>query len=302
MDDRTPEELFFEGINVEKKAEVKSEPTQPKLLSSRSVFSHPDAHPVVLDITLLKHFNLEWLSWLPDTLFFEIEKTFSTSIAEVNRLKIQAVQTLHVIDTFWEEWEIFEKTIMALNGIIPLPTLMQPPDLSFLYAGVDMANQIRKETFNEEVSRYCAAVFLYENVQYAPEPLEFCQTYIEKPYYECKDCGKKGSAFPPFDGLCTSCAGYFTHDRPFSFKPDPDAVKRGAGKNITLHKLYDSSDVKKRFEEFNGMDAASIHKAFRETSTDIQAAKLITAIDYKAYKAQQLKEQIGSLKGWLEAT
>src|SRR5436190_15562058 len=88
-------------------------------LSSKSLFSHPDAHPVVLDFALLKTFQFDWLSWLPDTLFSEIESTFGGSIAEVNRIKILATQTLHVTDLYWEHWDIFEKTIMALNGVVP---------------------------------------------------------------------------------------------------------------------------------------------------------------------------------------
>jgi hypothetical protein len=297
---------FFEGL-VEKKAEEpnppSAPPTQPapRIPTSRSIFSHPDAHPVALDLALLKHFQLEWLQWLPDTLFHEIEQTFKTSIAEINKLKILATQTLHVVDSFWEEWEIFEKTLWALNGTVPLVRLVQPPDLPILFAGVDIASSIREEKFSEEVARYCAAVFLNENVHYAAPPLDFCQRYLSNPYYICKDCGKHGDLIEPFDGLCTSCAGHYDTEHPFSFKPDPEAINRGAGKNISIHLTYEYEHVRERFNTLNAMAPDKVASSIREVSEDIQAAKLITAVDFMEYRKKQLNDQMSTLKDWLES-
>jgi len=305
---KSVDEIFYEGLmgkTAEGAPPLPAEETAPapapeagRKLSPRTVFSYFDTHPYVLDLVLLKHFHLEWLSWLPDTLFREIEQTFQTSVAEVNRIKIVATQTLHVTDVYWDQWEVFEKTLWALNGQVPKVDLIQPPDLPILYAGVDMANAIREETFGEEVARYCAAVFLHENVFYAPDPLGFCQKYITQPFYTCLDCDKKGSALPPFDGMCSSCGGHFTSENPFSFKPDPDAVKRGVGRNLTHGKTYDPEPTKKRFGELNAMSNPS--SAIKETVEDIQAAKLITAVDYMDHKSKQLSDQLGALRDWLE--
>jgi len=255
---------------------------------------------LALDLVLLKNFELEWLTWLPDTLFHEIELTFTTSIAEVNKLKILAAQTLHVTDVFWEKWEIFEKTIWALNGLVPRVDVMQPPDLPILMAGVDMANSIRQETYGDEVARYCAAVFLYENVFYAPEPLHFCQEFITQPYYHCHDCGKRASALPPFFGACTACLHVFDSAHPFSFKPDPE-LKPGTGRNISIEQTFDPDSVKKRFEVFDALPADKLQSVITETADDIQAAKLITAVDFMKHRSQQLAEQLTSLRSWLES-
>lgn len=302
----SPEDIFTEGL-MEKAAAPLPLPdisapvaASPKSLTSRSVFSHPDAHPLALDLVLLKNFELEWLTWLPDTLFSEIEKTFSTSIAEVNKLKILAAQTLHVIDVAWDQWEIFEKTVWALNGMIPRVEVIQPPDLPMLMAGVAMIDHIRKETYGEEVARYCAAVFLHENVFYAPEPLSFCQPYVTQPMYRCKDCGQEGSALRPFDGTCWSCGGHFNTEHPFSLEPDPEAVRRGAGKNIELFDTFEKEPTQKRFEELDKLNADQLKTAIKETSEDIQAAKLITAVDFMKHRDQQLNEQLTSLRSWLE--
>ncbi len=278
---------------------VVKEPENSSKISPKGIFSNPDAHPYVLDLILLKHFNLDWLSWLPETLFKEIETTFKSSVAEVNKIKILAIQTLHVTDMFWEQWELFEKVLWALNGHVPIITSIQPPDLPLLYAGVSIADSIRKETYSDEISRYCAAVFLNENVFYAPPPLEFCQAFITQPFYICKDCDKKGSALPPFDGVCTSCGGHFTDETPLNFKPDQEALKRNRGKNLTYGNTYDPDATKQRFEELNKMDNLTA-SFIKETVEDIQAAKLITAVDFKTYKEKQIAEQLAALRGWLE--
>jgi hypothetical protein len=302
----TAEDLFYEQLLPKTKMAEEAKPEAPapgpKTIGPKSLFSHPDTHPVVLDLTLIKHFQLEWLTWLPETLFSEIEKTFSTSIAEVNRLKILATQTLHVTDAFWDQWEIFEKTIAALNGVVPLPRVLQPPDLSFLLAGVDMADQVRSESYGEEVARYCAAVFLHEGVHYAPEPLEFCQPYLTQPMYECLDCGKKSSALPPFDQLCTSCAGYYTHEHPLAQKPDPEAVKKGKGKRLRLYNMNDPASVKARFEVLDKFPHDKISSEIKEVPDDIEAARLIIANDYRMFKTRQLRDQLSSLQTWLETS
>jgi hypothetical protein len=302
---QSPEEAFTDGLLEEKPVPVTEPvaiPAPPKSLTSKSVFSHPEAHPVALDLVLLKNFDLEWLQWLPDTLFSEIEKTFTTSIAEVNRLKILASQTLHTIDAFWEEWELFEKVLWALNGQVPNVNIMQPPDLSILMSGVDMANGIRQETYGEEVARYCAAVFLHENVFYAPDPLGFCQKYIEQPYYECRDCDQRGSALPPFEGMCWSCGEHFDSEHPFKFKPDRDAVRRGLGRNVVISKSYDPEPTKHRFQELNALPVEKLHASIKETVEDIQAAKLIIAVDFTKHRSQQLADQLTSLRSWLETS
>jgi hypothetical protein len=275
-------------------------PPVPRVLTSKSVFSHPEAHPVVLDLVLLQHFHVDWFDWLEDTLFFEIEKEFNTSIADVNKYKILAAKTLHITDAFWDHWEMFEKGITALNGIVPMPHTMQPPDLATLMAGVDIADGIRREEYSDEVSRYCAAVFLNENVHYAPPPLDFCQDFITQPMYTCNDCGKYAAAAPPFEGLCTSCTAYYRSDTPFALRPDAELVKKGFGRNLTMSQVNPYEKVKARFEELDKMSGDKLVAAIKEVPEDIQAAKLISAVDYRNHRAQQLKEQLESLRGWLE--
>lgn len=306
---RDGEEQFFEHLfgpqlppqQMVKPVEKVAGEQPARLVTPKNLFSNPDTNPVVLDFALLRQFKLEWIGWLPDTLFSEIEREFKTSIADVNRIKIQATQTLHAVDTFWTDWEIFEKTAHALNGQIPLVDHIQPLELPQLFVGVDIANNIRKETFNDEVARYCAATFLHEHVIYALEPLDFCQEYITQPVYHCADCDKTASALPPWDGYCESCCGHYRTETPLNFKADPELVEKGFGKNLKIQPTYDPEPVKKRYEELSKLQQPELSAAIHEVPDDIEAAKLIIAHDYMSFHRQQLSEQLKALKLWLEA-
>lgn len=264
------------------------------------VFTFADTHPAIFDLILVKTFKMEWFSWLSDTLFREIESTFRTSISETNRHKILAVRMLHVGDAAWDHWEIFEKTVNALNGIAPLEGVMQPPGVPLVMAGVDIMNQLRREEFSEEIGRYVAACFLHDHVQYAPPPCDFAQPYLSDPRYRCKDCHQEGSALPPFDGFCPSCTHKFDTEHALSFRPDPERVKKGFGQNIEYWLGLDPAPVRKRFEELDRLPPERVAGAIHDEADDIQAAKLIEAADYRKLKEHQLAEQFGALRGWLE--
>jgi hypothetical protein len=305
----THEERFLTGLMGGELAPAPPPPPVEKVaeepairpITAKNLFSNPDTHPVVLDFALLKQFKLDWLTWLPDTLFHEIEQTFKTSIADINRTKIQATQTLHVVDSFWEEWEIFEKTLAALTGVVPLVEVMQPPTLDQLYTGIDIAHSVREETFSEEVARYIAAIFLHEDVHYAAPPLEFCQPFISQPVYACGHCNKKASALPPWDGLCESCGGHYDQEHSLTFKADPEKAAKGWGQDVTVSNTYEFESVKKRFEALNSLPNPSEHLNL-DSADDVQAGRLIVAIDHMNHVRRQMKEQLSALKPWLEST
>lgn len=274
----------------------------PKPITPRNLFSHPDTHPVVLDMALLKVFQLDWFPWLSDTLFHEIEREFKTPIAEVNRLKLMAAKTLHIVNSYWDQWEVFEKVTIGLNGIMPQLDTMQPPDLPSLYAGVDIANSIRSELFGDEVKRYCAAVIINEGTTYAPPPLDFCQEFVSQPMYKCKDCDRTGSALPPFDGHCPTCSQTFEQDKAFSLKPDPEIKDKARGLNLEYRLIYDPQPTKKRFEELDKMSPEKVAESIGETTEDVEAARIIVAVDFMRHREKQLKEQLESLRDWLGAS
>ncbi len=206
-----------------------------------------------------------------------------------------ATRTLHIIDAAWEHWEIFEKTIHAVNGVIALPGYMQPCDVPFLMAGVDIINEIRKEDFSDEIGRYVAACFLNDEISYAPPPLEFAQPFLSQPRYHCKHCSNQGDALPPFNGRCDSCSAKFEDGHPFNFK-SADWAKDNVD-DISYFLKVEFRDTKERFEEWLDKPASEIK--VNEVARDIEAAKLISAVDYKNLRRKQKNQQLTDLKDWL---
>lgn len=309
---KTSEDHFYEGLlgsKLFKGAEVspvstpviesdqvdKTQQLVQRQVTRSNLFSHPEAHPYVLDLALIKTFNLDWFSWEPDTVFQEIKTTFNTSIAEINRVKIMATMTLHIIDATWEHWEIFENTIHALNGSMPNLKYMNPCDIPALMAGVDIINDIRKEEFNDEIGRYVAACFLHDEVSYAPPPLDFSQPFLSQLRYRCDHCGKHGSALPPFNGHCDSCSAKFQDEHPFNFK-NADWAKDNKS-DIHYYLELDFQDTKKRFDEF--VDGKV---SIQEAPSDIEAARLLMANDYMELRRKQKNQQLTDLKTWLGAS
>lgn len=284
------------AVEKEEKPEAEKKPASgPKYVTPSNLVANPEAHPIILDLALIKELGVDWFSWLPDTVFHEVERTFKRSIAEVNKLKIMACMTLHVTDTFWDRWEVFEKVVQGLLGNVSRTDLVHPPTLGQLLSAVTIANTLRVENFSDEVSRYCASVFLFNDVIYAPPPLDFCQPFITSPFYHCQDCETEGSALPPFDGYCSHCSGKFSGDHPFRMKP----TNPGKGKNVVLGARRDPSKVKSRFEELN-VSKVDISDKLQATPEDVQVARLIAAEDVRMAWDERLESQRKQLSGWLK--
>lgn len=148
--------------------------------SARSLLTHYESHPIVLDLYALKLLGPEYYAWEPETVWQELTRlSGSPSISDVNKNKLQAVRTMHVSSAPFVAWEAFEKVVAALNGVIPNFYVMQKPTVGQLLAGVEIMLQLNSGIFSDDVSRYTAAVLLSEGVVYAPSPLNFCHYVLE---------------------------------------------------------------------------------------------------------------------------
>jgi hypothetical protein len=284
-----------EGSAMEEELK-KLDPDPSTPLSIRNLFTHHDVHPVVLDFALLKAFGPEWFGWDTTTVFQEIKRVFSSQISEHSRAKIQAVKTLHLVETPWTSWQVFEKIIQALNNNIPRWELMQAPTLEQLYAGIDIMDEIRREEFEDEVKQYMAAAVLNEDVFFVPPPLDFIQLEVSQPHYVCLDCGNQDSALFS-DGTCDTCTRKYAPENGLSFRPDPDVLESGKGKNLKLVLKFDPSPVEARWNQVSHMASKDVD--LQENQVDIQVAKLLVARDYMNIRRRQLAEQLIALKSWL---
>ena len=155
---------------------------KPTLVTTKNLFVHHDSHPVVFDVALLRKYGTDWFEWESETLWKEIKEDFHVpSISDHAKAKIQAVKTLHIGQMYWTSWEVFCWVTQALNNNIPDWQVLQKPSIAQLFNSVDSAEMVRSgEVFTLEIQSFVAASVLDENVLYAPHPIAFCQSEINR--------------------------------------------------------------------------------------------------------------------------
>jgi len=177
-----PEEEPTEELEMLDKVEhpVDGSPShQPATVTVANLFRHPDAHPVVLDLLLLKHYGPDWLVWEPETLELMLQSDFN-NVSAVNLTKAQACKSLHLVDDFWRRWEVFNWITMGLNGVFPDAQILQVPTVAQVMIAVDAARQIRDDVqWSEEVRVFIESVHLHDGIVVAQPPLEFVRVPAE---------------------------------------------------------------------------------------------------------------------------
>jgi hypothetical protein len=149
----------------------------PPKVTAKNVFRHPISHPLVLDLLLIDKYGEEWLGWESETIERRVPQDFSVDrISDLNMSKINAVKTLHLVDTFWQRWEVFTWCTMPLNAIFPDFQYMQVPTVLQSMLSVDIANRIRSEMeWSSEIKEYLAVVHRHDGILVPQPPLAFVE-------------------------------------------------------------------------------------------------------------------------------
>ncbi len=168
-DDDEPTEEIETLHDDEKVAEAVRPPTPINL------FQHPDAHPIALDLALLRKYGPEWFDWEHETVEWRIPQDFkTTSISDLNMNKILAIKTLHVIQTPWTNWEVFNWVVAPLNGMFPDFDILQVPTYAQCMVAVDIAARVRTDVpWSEEVQLFIETVARHDGIFVMIEPLDF---------------------------------------------------------------------------------------------------------------------------------
>jgi hypothetical protein len=195
----------------------------------------------------------------------------------------------------WAEWNIFEKIIQALNNNVPRFDISQRCTLAQLMAGVDIVDTIRKEKYGEEIQKYIAACSIDQGVVYLPSPLDFAQETLAQPMYRCRVCGRIDT--DDLDGRCDFCTGRFLDDHPLNFKP-AEGVPKDAGTHVDKFLKRDYHSTEERFNELKLKDRDELD-VDDDTPEDVQAVKLLVALDYMKKRQRELIEQLEELKSWV---
>jgi len=161
-----------------------------------NVLQHPDTHPIALDILFLNKYGPEWLGWEPETVGIRTRMDFKQEISQLNLHKLMACKALHMVDTYWLQWEIFLWCTMAFTGTPPDFRVMQVPTAAQVLLSVATANRIRTDVeWSEELLAYLSVVFTHDGVFCPPPPCEFVDVHGSNYGVDCDKVKKAYAAF-----------------------------------------------------------------------------------------------------------
>lgn len=150
-------------------------PEPPASVTLQNIWRHPDAHPIALELLMLRQYGPEWLGWEAETLQALVPEDFKTpSLSALNLAKLQACKVLHLVDSFWAHWEVFLACLMPFNNEFPDFTMMQVPTAAQCLVACDIAARIRTDVeFSGEIRTYVGQVFQHDGIFLSLPPAEF---------------------------------------------------------------------------------------------------------------------------------
>ena len=139
-----------------------------------NLFYHPDAHPFVLDLALLRQYGPEWMQWEPETLEFRILNDFKAKgLTQRNFDKLQAAKSLHLSDLFWESWVTFCPCAQALSNSVVDFRVLSSLTVPQLLIAVDTASKLRADMeYRLEVKLFMETCYLHDGMLCAISPLD----------------------------------------------------------------------------------------------------------------------------------
>ena len=246
--------------------------------------------PVVLFFYCTKKYGHEWMKWAPEVLKRTLEVDHSgVVVAKKNLNRLLATGVIATSDSFFEDWEPFHFLTQALVLGVATAENMQEHSIGEMMAAVDdaiyirdhIAKLVQRPSFSDTVARYVAAQALNQAVWYLPAPLDFANDYAGMKRYKCRDCGHEGEMLFG-DTLCDVCTERFDTDSLRDFKPSPQAMSRGRGRNTQVFFKNPQDGVKVRLAALQ-----KDPKVFSGSQDDVCAAKLLEAIDYTNHRRVQ---------------
>lgn len=146
-------------------------------VTTKNLWRHPDAHPIALDLLMLRKYGPDWLGWEPETLQLLIPEDFNTtSLSDLNLSKLQACKALHLVDTFWQQWEVFVACLMPFNSEFPDFNIMQVPTVAQCLVACDIAARIRDDVqWSDEMKAYMRVVYEHDGIFLPLPPADFME-------------------------------------------------------------------------------------------------------------------------------
>jgi len=145
--------------------------TQPLLRPAGILEDEYGLELVTLDILCLQKYGHTYIDWDSEALRLELMEDFGI-VGDMTWERIQAARLLHKNDTFWKEWEVFEKITAAIIGEHPIFSYAQPPDADEIAIALSTAEKVASNEYSDDVCGYIAAACLADGMWYLDDPLD----------------------------------------------------------------------------------------------------------------------------------
>ena len=164
-----------ESVSTDHPDHTPTEPAPPPAVTAGNLWRHPDAHPLVLDLMMLRRYGPPWLGWEAETLRALIPEDFGTpTISELNISKLEACKALHLVDSFWQRWEVFVACLAPFNSEFPDFRVMPAPTVAQCLVACDIAERIREDVeWSGEMKAYVATVYQHDGIFLPLPPADF---------------------------------------------------------------------------------------------------------------------------------
>jgi hypothetical protein len=160
-----------------------SPPDVPGIPPRRSLgpFEDGQTPPLVLWELLGKQWGMAWVRWEPETLWEEIGEAFQVRPHPAIQEKALVLQLLLEQNSFWQDWQVFEKSAVALAGRTAVFDDSQMLSTDEVAAAMLVAKALRPdEEYDETVLTYLAAICHFEGLVYLVPPLSVVQEYLDQ--------------------------------------------------------------------------------------------------------------------------
>ncbi len=190
-------------------------------ITTKNIWRHPNAHPLVLLTLLLNKYGPDYLEWEPEALRGTLKKD-GVQMSESVWTKILAARVLMTSPSPWRQWEQFHWISYGLAGRAPNFVYLERPELGFIMSATDtMKMADRTRPMAEELTKYTAAVLRDNGIMLAPPPLQFAQEELNDRRLRCKKCGTREK--DDRDIKCVACGSKDLErtDGPFEHLREP---------------------------------------------------------------------------------
>jgi len=120
----------------------------------QQIFTATGVPPRVYRDLLTKEFGDAWLTWLPETLYAEIERVWHVQLSSEVANKINAFRVFLTTDLFYTDAAAFEHIVQSINDVVIDPELLSLSTPSEILYALYMIGPVDVTKFGREVVTY----------------------------------------------------------------------------------------------------------------------------------------------------